>query len=669
MKTLVTFFAIFLLSTGLFAQKFIQEWWRPLPNIPAYAEAKAIMTTNDNQLFIAGPTHENWENGNMFYSKTDTAGNLIWLTYADEQFESYYQCPYHLMTDIENNLIMIGTYPVVYNQVTYFTKLSPSGEILKATINGTQYGYQGGYDVEQTADRGFLVAAESRFYYSGQCLALRKLDNEGNFIWDTTFVDADTNFIKGIFYGMDKVDDSTFVLTGKKIYKTTGADETDILFAKVRVYDDSVQLMNLTIYEGEYNDVGFDILTLPNNQGYIICGTGPNEKDPQHGTEGILLRVDTAGNMLWRKTYSRSLMSQNKFIKVHLDTNNDILVLAQTNGGSLDPSLLKYSLDGELLQKKHFDQGTNEPVYDFAVDHDGKIYILAVSSHDNQGWASVLKVKDICPVNNPEAAPENNQPVLGEDLVVHVEETHDVWQYSLVLLKDSTVLGTHMGNNGILDFTASGLNNEDVSEGIVVSVIEPNVDCYKNSDTLYPEFICPVVKPEVSLVNATPNYGEDIVVQVANTNDAWKYNLIQVNGEITLVSTTGNGSTLELAVSELTNEDVSEGLIVSVMLPGFDECKEISDTLFPQFIDGVEDLYQTSLQIIPNPTHDYITVSDAEHQLSSLEIYSLSGKLLLKENILSKNSKINLSNFSNGIYLFKITYQEGVTAYQKVIKN
>ncbi len=668
MKTLFTFLTIFLLSTGLFAQKFIEEWWEPLPNVPSHSEAKAIMTTDDNKLLIAGPTHETWDKGNMFYAKTDSAGNIIWLTYADEQFESYFQRPYHLMTDIDGNLDMIGTYPVVYSSGTYFSKISPSGEILNSTMNGGQYDYQGGYDMEQTADSGFLVAAFKEVYGPGNCFALRKLDNTGHFIWDTTFVDADSNFIGGEFHAMDIVDDSTFVLTGKRDYEAGSAEDLDIIFAKVRVYDDSVRLMNLTIYEGEYNDAGSDILTLPDDQGYVICGIGPNDNNPLY-KQGILMRVDTAGNMLWRKTYSRHIMTYNSFIKIHLDANNDILVLAQTGGGSIDPTLLKYSLDGDILQKKHFDQGANEPPYDFTVDQDGKIYILATTFHDYEIWASVLKVKDICPVDNPDASIENDQPVLGDDIVVHVDNTKDVWQYSLVLLKDSIVLSTHMGNNGTLDFTAAGLNNDDVSEGVVVSVIEPDVDCYKNSDTLYPEYICPVEAPAVSLGNPTPNIGDDVVVNIANTSDAWEYTLLQIMGNVTLGTTMGNGSSYTFTVSGLTNEDIAEGLVVSVMLPGFEECIAYSDTLLFEFIDGIEDHYRYSLHIMPNPARNYITVSDAEHRLSELRIYDVNGREILAETKLSSPQQINISTLTTGVYFFRISYKNGESVFRRIVKN
>jgi len=522
MKTLISFFAMLFFSTGLFAQKFIQEWYVQIPAITTEGEATAIMTTPDNKLLIAGSANTSYSNGSMFYLKADTAGNAIWLSYSEEQFDVKHQHANHLMTDFDNNFVMIGYYPLGNYPYTYFTKLSPSGEILDATMNGGQWDYQGGYDVEQTADSGFLVAAIKYVYGAHACLALRKLDNTGHFIWDTLFAaNADTNFIPGAFYGMDKVDDSTFVLTGKRRYrKNVGSDDLDILFAKVRVYDDSVRFLNYTVYEGEYNDYGNDILTLADDQGYIICGTGPNENNPG-STQGIILQTDTAGNILWRETFARSMSSNTGFLKIHLNTDNDIDVLAFANDNynTGNAALLKYSLEGDLLQKTYFDHGGNENVYDFTLDQDGKIYISTSNMVQGHGFALLLKVKDICPVSIPEAVLNDTILQAGEDVITHVLNTNEAWSYSLIQINGEITLDTYMGNGSTLDFTASGLTNDDVSQGLVVSVIEPGVDCIKYSDALYLEFVDGIDDWHQNTILISPNPFHDYVTISVNNKE------------------------------------------------------------------------------------------------------------------------------------------------------
>ncbi len=472
MKTVFTLFIIFFISTGLFAQKFVQEWYIPLPGL-ASSEATAIMTTSDNQTLIAGYSNTNSSVGSMFFMKTDTAGNVIRTSFSEEQFVWTYPMANRLMKDIDNNYVMIGYYS--YYQKTYFTRLSPVGDILDAHVSNDNY--WGGYDMEQTTDSGFLVSV-----YSNWDLSLRKLNNSGLVEWDTTFADTASAPIHGRLYGMAKVDDSTFVVTGMRDYIPGSLEDLDVLMAKIRVWDDSVKVLKLKIFQQDgANEQGYDILTLPDDEGYIICGVGANENSPNN-TVGVIMRTDTAGNQKWKKTYSRALNSNTSFIRILLDDDENILVLAQTSAGSNDVSLLKYSTDGELLQKKHFDYGGNETAHDFTIDQDGKIFV-AVGAN-----ALLLKVKDICPLTAPRAALEDTTPEMGGNVVVHVLNTNDAWSYNLMQIKGEKTLGTLQGNGDTLDFTAAGLTIDDVADGLVVSVVEPGVDCIEYSDTLFMDF-------------------------------------------------------------------------------------------------------------------------------------------------------------------------------------
>ena len=576
MKTLVTLFLTFLFSTGLFAQKFVQEWYIDLPGLANSSAATTIMTTSDDQLFMAGYSKTSSSLGSMFFMKTDTTGNVIQTTFAEEQFTDTYQFANRLIEDIDNNYVMIGRYS--YYNSTYFTKLSPDGDVISTRINGSQWGYQGGHDVLQTVDSGYLVSAQHETYGMGMCTALRKLDASGNFVWDTTFVfPEDSTPIVGNFARMAKIDDSTFVLTGNRDYALGSAQDLDVLLAKIRVRDDSVLMLMLKVFQqDETNEQGYDIKVLPDNEGYLICGYGPNENNPSN-TVGLIMRTDTAGNLVWKETYTLKWSSSTIFVRVLLDEDENILVLARTQNqyNSSGVSLLKYTLNGEFLQKTHFDYGEAVLAYDLATDQNGKIYVSASTANPAGQRALLLKVKDICPVATPEA----------------------------------------------------------------------------------------------SLADTILTPGSDVVVSIANSNDVWSYSLIQINGEVTLGTFMGNGETLEFTASGLTNSDISEGLIVSVVEPGVD-CIKYSDTLYLEFYDGIEDRYQNSLVIIPNPFHDYITVTDIENNhLSKLAVFNLNGQMILNESALSDHQKIDLSRLPRGIYFFRVTYREGTSVFRKVLKD
>ncbi len=384
------------------------------------------------------------------------------------------------------------------------------------------------------------------------------------------------------------------------------------------------------------------------------------------------MRTDVAGNLIWKKSYTRALNTYTNFLRVLLDEETNILVLAQTGGGSSDVSLLKYSLDGDLLQKQHFDFGVNETAYDMALSQNGKIFVSAGTLYfGDHPRALLLKVKDICPVTTPEAALSDTMPNMGDDVVVSVQNTNNAWSYSLIQINGEITLSTFQGNGGTVYFTVSNLTNDDVSEGLVVSVIEPGANCIEYSDTLHLEFRCPLDKPDASLANETPVIGQDVVVTIANSISACEYTLIQINEALVLETSFGNGGNLDFTVSGLTNDDVSQGLIVSVAQEGVN-CIVYSDTLHLQFINsnGIEERFQNSLQVFPNPFQNIIVITDVENnKLSKLAIFNINGQKIIDNLPIENRQQINLSRLPKGEYLLKITYQTGEKVYRKVIKK
>ena len=378
MKTHLSFLTIFFFSTGLFAQTFVQHYYKVLPGLGTHSAAHAILLTQDNNLFIAGPSSTISGPASMFYIKTDTAGNVLQTTFSDSQFDNTDQTASRLLEDANNNFRMIGNYS--YYSQTYFTKLSSTGQPLSTHVNGGWADYQGGADMVPMQDNGFLVSANYDDYAGGDhALALRKLDGDGNFIWDTTLAyPTPSDRVYGFCARMSSIDDSTVAITGTRDYAYGGAQNLDMFLMKIRFWNDSVKILSLNIIEKTgTNEHGYDVKTLPNNQGYIVCGDGQNDDNTSYW-HGIITRIDIAGNVVWKKTYSRSVNSDNRFVRVVLDNNGDIIVLARTNGGSEDVTLMKYSLDGNLLEVAFFDvQQRNEIAYDMTIGPDNKIYVSA----------------------------------------------------------------------------------------------------------------------------------------------------------------------------------------------------------------------------------------------------------------------------------------------------
>ena len=68
------------------------------------------------------------------------------------------------------------------------------------------------------------------------------------------------------------------------------------------------------------------------------------------------------------------------------------------------------------------------------------------------------------------------------------------------------------------------------------------------------------------------------------------------------------------------------------------------------------------VEIHPNPTNDFITISNVEES-NKIELFSLNGKFL--ETV--KSNAVSLRNYPQGIYILKVTFEDRVEE-MKVIK-
>lgn len=83
---------------------------------------------------------------------------------------------------------------------------------------------------------------------------------------------------------------------------------------------------------------------------------------------------------------------------------------------------------------------------------------------------------------------------------------------------------------------------------------------------------------------------------------------------------------------------------------------------------SVQSLEENSFSIYPNPTKDVIAIENkTNNTIQQLELYSFSGKLLLKTS--NDLTSLSLENFQSGIYLLKITTENGSLETHQLIKN
>ena len=84
---------------------------------------------------------------------------------------------------------------------------------------------------------------------------------------------------------------------------------------------------------------------------------------------------------------------------------------------------------------------------------------------------------------------------------------------------------------------------------------------------------------------------------------------------------------------------------------------------------GANDFIETTVSLYPNPSNELINISFDEDQLSKLELYDVTGKLLFKKDLNTNTYALNIANYPSGTYLVKVFNQNNVSINKKIIKK
>ncbi|MBP9849776.1 MAG: VCBS repeat-containing protein [Flavobacterium sp.] len=76
----------------------------------------------------------------------------------------------------------------------------------------------------------------------------------------------------------------------------------------------------------------------------------------------------------------------------------------------------------------------------------------------------------------------------------------------------------------------------------------------------------------------------------------------------------------------------------------------------------------SNFKIYPNPTQNEINIELNSVSNARLEVFDINGRLLQKQSLNTSQSKLDINQFPSGMYLFKVTSNEG-TATTKVVKQ
>ena len=82
---------------------------------------------------------------------------------------------------------------------------------------------------------------------------------------------------------------------------------------------------------------------------------------------------------------------------------------------------------------------------------------------------------------------------------------------------------------------------------------------------------------------------------------------------------------------------------------------------------GIGDNLANTLSVHPNPAKDIVNI-ESEGQLVSISVFSLTGKMMVNHDISGYNYQLNTNTFEGGLYLLKITTENGVISKRLIIE-
>ena len=77
---------------------------------------------------------------------------------------------------------------------------------------------------------------------------------------------------------------------------------------------------------------------------------------------------------------------------------------------------------------------------------------------------------------------------------------------------------------------------------------------------------------------------------------------------------------------------------------------------------------ELNVSVFPNPTNEFVKIVSSEDRNYTIQLFNISGKLLVEKEINKTDNTINMNEFTNGTYLLKITNKNETNTYQ-IIKQ
>lgn len=311
-------------------------------------EAKSVRQTADGGYIIGGTS----------LIKVDSLGNEEW----SKPLPSTYA-----------NLTSDNGYILIRNGAgIIFTKVDSVGNTLWQTSFSEGIWANEGKHIEQIENGGYIVTGRLQDV-TGSGMLLLKLNAQGNKIWRRTYSEpTSAGFNYG--YSVQETSDSGYIMTGvSNINFYDSTRHKDVFVLKT----DSFGLEEWRRFFGGMKDDLGSFVRQDNSGNYFVSGT---TKSYGIGSESnmYLIKLDSAGNTLWERTYGGNLEETGTGLWATKD--GGCIMTGRSNSfstsGDFDGYIIKTDANGDTLWTNTYG-GTGEEIIHSVQQTSDNGYVMA----------------------------------------------------------------------------------------------------------------------------------------------------------------------------------------------------------------------------------------------------------------------------------------------------
>jgi len=346
---------------------------------------------------ITGSTDSFGAIEDVWLIKTDPKGNKEWSrAFGGLKFDAGTS----VQQTNDGGYIITGvtwSYTAGYNDVWLIKTDSKGNMEWSKRFGGEEM--DGGSEVQQTTDRGFIIIGSTDSYGAGKGdVWLIKTDSNGNMKWNKTF--GGSGYDGG--YSVQQTTDGGYILIGTT--DSYGAGESDVLLIKT---DSNGSVEWSKIFGGAERDIAHSGQQTTNG-GYIIAGW--THSYGAGNSDIWLIKTDSKGNMEWSKTFGS--LDSDIGLEVQQTTDNGYIIIGETSSygaGSDDVWLIKTDSKGNEEWNKTFGGSSLDSGNSVEQTNDGGYIITG-----GYGHLYGEKDKDVWLIKIGEAAVETRQILTPE---------------------------------------------------------------------------------------------------------------------------------------------------------------------------------------------------------------------------------------------------------------